>query len=40
MVSEPVRPATWGFATDFIDMSWFYYIVADQVDCVHVGNHG
>jgi hypothetical protein len=23
-----------GFATAFVDMSWFYYTVADRVDCV------
>jgi hypothetical protein len=29
-----------GFATAFVDMSWFYYTVADRVDCVRAGNHG
>jgi hypothetical protein len=29
-----------GFATVFVDMSWFYYTVVDRVDCVRAGNHG
>jgi hypothetical protein len=29
-----------GFATAFVDMSWFYYTVVDRVDCVRAGNHG
>jgi hypothetical protein len=29
-----------GFATAFVDMIRFDYIVADRVDCVCAGNHG
>ena len=29
-----------GFATTFVDVSWFYYTVSDRVDCVCEGNHG
>jgi hypothetical protein len=29
-----------GFATAFVDMSWFYYTVVDRVDCVRAGKHG
>ena len=35
MVSEPGSIRDLGFAMDFVDMSWFYYTVADRVDCMH-----
>jgi hypothetical protein len=40
MVSEPVLTHGLGFAMNFVEMIRFDYIVADLVDCVHVGNHG
>ena len=40
MVLEPGSTRDLVFATDFVDMSWFYYTVADRVDCVCAGNHG
>jgi hypothetical protein len=40
MVLEPGLTRDLVFATDFVDMSWFFYNVADRVDCVCAGNHG
>jgi hypothetical protein len=40
MVSEPIRPATWGLLWLSLTRLWFDYTVVDQADCVRGGNDG